>query len=1157
MALSAAVQTGLERATNRLRAWVDHRIDEQALDLARLYQASRETLGSRLRMVYENFLGGEPTLVKARQSPAARQLDQAIAATVDELTLSVGTRTAEALQAVNGMSAAAVNRFLAPWTGLPVAELPVSSQWVLQELSTTLTGGGSAFDRFFHLGEELKQRLASNVRQSLLNGEPFEDLRARIHASFGVDTLAEPKFNAYGSVQVYRNEARRQWGLLMQDHAEAVGALQVWWAELDDRTTPGCLARHGRAINELGDRPPRHTNCRCTILVAPAETGPESFADWRADADEWLFQKGFSRRQAAHMEAFREDAGFEQEHPRDVQGQFAFKGAAASFGRMKVEDLPGSNEETGPLGEYIFHTTARGNLEDIATDGLRPQGPAHRGEQDAWPDGGTEPRVYFTTRAAGALKFSEPDHALLRVKTDAVRSRGLRAEFKDADYYGRKIVPPNALEYLGEDRQWHPLTASAREAFDPAEHPRDAEGQFAFAGGAKKGVPAEVEQWVVASGGRVEGIQQHIRPGHPGFLVFTDDETGSSLLLPMDALSKTAIQTALEKKRAEFAAARGSSPARAAVEHQVPVPWWGSHRLVLLAQESLARIADPPPVFDDDGVLIDQPLSFRYQALPWRGLPLMLAQGISPAESTSSALEAIRRADPEAVLLRFPAQLGRVAPQRVDVLAEVESGWIPLQLPGATYVEVQPRRFVADAPVPVKWTPKIVQPSLEALARFPGLARLALVDHGTGWQGALVPEEQALPWAYAATADLDLPAPNWVAARGLPGLLDTLLATPGPPDPYLLLRDGDGLRTVFALASGQALYAREDFQASATYERVAVYCPEDDKVWAVRPRGHPYWVLPGGHIDPGESKTQAAVREMAEETGVPVVLAGYLGRLSRPWATTHVFLGKPSGPVGTPSTLDEIDGVAAIDFEDLDPSERQWLQARHPLAEAKAFDPSEHPRGEKGMFTFKGAGIAPSPLRTSPGGARVFTGHDSRRPMREKMTKLQVGRLGEDLAVDWLQRRGIAAARLEIGKRNNFPIDLVAWDRQGPVLYEVKAGRVSNSRGAQQWRVTLGKPGKKATAWLKTASPGAKRRYNVIRVRRALARKAEKVAEAEKILGVKVRLKTLAFIVDTDRKTADVHTFDGAHARVGWTSAGARAGYTGTVKYHPRSGGGS
>jgi 8-oxo-dGTP diphosphatase len=57
------------------------------------------------------------------------------------------------------------------------------------------------------------------------------------------------------------------------------------------------------------------------------------------------------------------------------------------------------------------------------------------------------------------------------------------------------------------------------------------------------------------------------------------------------------------------------------------------------------------------------------------------------------------------------------------------------------------------------------------------------------------------------------------------------------------------------------------------------------------------WELPGGHVDPGESATEAAVRETAEESGITVQVTGLAGIYTDPG---HVIADPRDGQVRQP-----------------------------------------------------------------------------------------------------------------------------------------------------------------------------------------------------------------------------------------------------------------
>jgi hypothetical protein len=109
---------------------------------------------------------------------------------------------------------------------------------------------------------------------------------------------------------------------------------------------------------------------------------------------------------------------------------------------------------------------------------------------------------------------------------------------------------------------------------------------------------------------------------------------------------------------------------------------------------------------------------------------------------------------------------------------------------------------------------------------------------------------------------------------------------------------------------------------------------------------------------------------------------------------------------------------------------------------------------------------------------------------------------------------------------------------------------VDNNKKSQDWRLKIGQPGKAETELLKTMPAEEKAAWN-LRKRQAIhERKRNALEEIKQQRGTQnVKLKTIAVILDPDRKVADIHIFEGVHDYIGWNTAFMKAGYQESVKY--------
>jgi hypothetical protein len=162
-----------------------------------------------------------------------------------------------------------------------------------------------------------------------------------------------------------------------------------------------------------------------------------------------------------------------------------------------------------------------------------------------------------------------------------------------------------------------------------------------------------------------------------------------------------------------------------------------------------------------------------------------------------------------------------------------------------------------------------------------------------------------------------------------------------------------------------------------------------------------------------------------------------------------------------------------------------------------------------------------------------------------RLSKSELGKVGEMVAMKL--KGGILVNSFLKTKVNNLAFDVINTRKK--MLYEVKAGAISNARDAQKWRLTKGEPSKTEKKFLKQASPSVKLMYNKGKEQRILARKLALKQKIEEMTGDMYDTKTLTFILNPDKRIADCYEFTGLHSVIRWHSDLAKKSYVRSVHY--------
>lgn len=183
----------------------------------------------------------------------------------------------------------------------------------------------------------------------------------------------------------------------------------------------------------------------------------------------------------------------------------------------------------------------------------------------------------------------------------------------------------------------------------------------------------------------------------------------------------------------------------------------------------------------------------------------------------------------------------------------------------------------------------------------------------------------------------------------------------------------------------------------------------------------------------------------------------------------------------------------------------------------------------------------PGKVGGSSGGGKVWGGSQEQFD-GEKVSKLQTGEIGEQLAETMLEEQfGVEFRTLNEGI-NNAPID-VAGDH---MAVEVKTGLTTNGATAQHWRATLGQFGKGERERVSKLSKPEKKEYLAFRRQQIMERKYSTVAKMSNMLGEPVKPFTVGVILTPDGSKGDVFMVPDFHLRLTWKNYATDEFYIGT-----------